>query len=143
MVASHFGGLPPRFWWIWAGAFVSALATFVFLFLAVYLTARGFGPRQVGLIVSCFGLGSLAAGPLGGTLADRVGRRPTLIGALLAAAACAVFLGLVRAPALVVVGVLGFGLCSTAARPALGAALADVVPEADRARAFGLLYWAN
>src|SRR5215468_2207903 len=50
---------------IWAGALVAALATFVFPFLALYLTARGLGPQEVGLVVSCLGLGTLAAGPVG------------------------------------------------------------------------------
>lgn len=143
LLAAHVGGLPSRFWWIWVGALVSALATFVFLFLAVYLTARGFDPQQVGEVVACFGLGTLAAGPVGGTLADRLGRRPTLLAALVASAACAGFLGVVRAPALVVPGVFAFGLAASAVYPALFAAIADVVPEPLRPRAYALLYWAN
>ena len=142
-IAAHFGGLPARFWWLWAGAILSAFATFVFLFLAVYLGARGFSPRDIGLLVSADGLGSLAAAPFGGWLADRVGRRPTLMAALAVTAAAAVFLGLVRAPALVVPGVLVFGLGSTMTFPALSAIIADLVPERDLERAFGLLYWAN
>lgn len=142
-LAAHLGGLPSRFWWIWAGAFVSALATFVFLFLAVYLTARGFDAQEVGLVASGYGLGALAAGPIGGTLADRLGRRPTLIGALLASAACAVLLGVASSPALVVPGALVFGLAASSVFPALFAMIADVVPEPDRRRAFALLYWAN
>lgn len=142
-LAAHIGGLPSRFWWVWCGAFVSALATFVFLFLAVYLTGRGFDPQRVGLIVATFGLGALAAGPLGGTLADRIGRRPTLLGALLASAASATFLGVVHAPGLVVAGVFAFGVSASSVFPALFATVADVVPEPDRPRAFGLLYWAN
>jgi MFS family permease len=142
-LAAHVGGLPSQFWWIWVGALVSALATFVFLFLAVYLTARGFDPQQVGLVGACFGLGTLAAGPLGGTLADRLGRRPTLIAALLASATCATWLGLVRTPALVVPGVFAFGVAASSVFPALFAMVADVVAEPDRPRAFGLLYWAN
>jgi predicted MFS family arabinose efflux permease len=125
------------------GAFVSALATFVFLFLAIYLTERGFDPQQVGLVGACFGLGTLAAGPVGGTFADRLGRRPTLLVSLLASAAFAALLGVARAPALVIPGVLVFGLASSAVFPALFAMVADVVPEGDRPRAFGVLYWAN
>jgi MFS family permease len=143
MLAGHFGGLPTRFWWLWAGAVVSAFATFVFLFLAVYLASRGFDARQIGLIVSADGLGSIAAAPVGGWLADRYGRRPTLVGALAISAAAAVFLAVVRAPALVVAGVLGFGLASTMTFPALSAIVADVVPPDRFERAFGLLYWAN
>jgi MFS family permease len=143
IVEAHAGGLPPRFWWIWAGAFVSALGTFVFLFLALYLKARGFDPARIGLVASCYGLGALAAGPLGGTLADRLGRRPTLLGALVADAICAAFLGLVSAPELVLIGVFALGLSASAIFPPLFAAVADLVPEPDRPRAFGLLYWAN
>jgi MFS family permease len=143
LLAGQVGGLSSRFWWIWAGVFVSALATFVFLFLSVYLTARGFDPQQVGLVVSGFGLGTLAAGPVGGSLADRLGRRPTLLAALVASAACAFFLGLVRSPALVVPGVFAFGLASSAIFPPLFAAVADVVPDPLRPRAYTLLYWAN
>jgi MFS family permease len=142
-LAAHLGGLPARFWWIWAGVFVSALATFVFLFLSVYLTARGLDPRQVGLVVAWFGLGTVAAGPVGGTLADRIGRRPTLLLALVASAACATFLGLVRSPALIAPGVFGFALAASSVFPSLFAAVADVVPEAERPRAFALVYWAN
>jgi MFS family permease len=143
LVADQLGGLPASFWWIWAGSLLSALATFVFLFLSVYLTARGLDPREVGVVVSCFGLGTLAAGPVGGTLADRIGRRPTLLAALVASAACAAFLALVRDPALVVPAVLAFGLASASMFPPLFAALADVVPEPLRPRAYALLYWAN
>jgi MFS family permease len=141
-VAAHVGGLPRRFWWIWAGAAVSALATFVFLFLAVYLTSLGFDPQRVGLVAACYGLGTLAAGPIGGTLADHYGRRPTLLVALIASATLATLLGLVRAPWLVVGGVFTFGVAATAVFPALFAAVGDVVPGPDRPRAFGLLYWA-
>jgi len=118
-LATHVGGLPARFWWLWGGAFVSALATFVFLFLAVYLTARGFDPPRVGRTVAAFGLGSLAAGPLGGTLADRIGRRPTLLGALVASATVAACVGFARAPALIAVGVFAFGLAATSVFPAI------------------------
>jgi predicted MFS family arabinose efflux permease len=140
---SSLRGLPTRFWWIWAGTLLSALATFVFLFLAVYLTSRGFPPQQVGLVAAGFGLGTLVAGPLGGTLADRWGRRPTLLAALVADAAFASVLAFARAPALIAAAVFAFGVAATAVFPALHAAVGDVVPAADRPRAFGLLYWAN
>ena len=78
-LAAHLGGLPSTFWWLWGGVLVSALATFVFPFLALFLTARGFTPARAGLVASLFGAGMLVSGPIAGALADRLGRRPTML----------------------------------------------------------------
>jgi MFS family permease len=51
-------------------------------------------------------------------------------------------LGLARSPVAVVVIAPFLGFFTDACRPPLQAAVADVVPSADRARAYGLLYWA-
>lgn len=142
-LTAHAGGLPATFWWLWAGAFVSSLANFVFPFLAVYLTARGFPPAQAGIIVSLFGAGILVAGPVAGALADRVGRRPTLLAALLGAAASAGALALVSSPAAIGPLVFLFGFSAASGRAPVQATIGDVVPLASRQRAFGLAYWAE
>jgi MFS family permease len=142
-LAHHAGGLPATFWWLWAGGLVNALATFIFPFLAVFLTSRGFTPTAAGFTTALFGAGGVTAGPLGGALADRVGRRKTLLLSLVSGAATASVLGLLHSPVLIAATVFAFGLGANLARPALSATVADVVPAADRSRAFGLLYWAN
>lgn len=142
-LASHVGGLPGTFWWLWSGALLSALATFVFPFLALFLTARGLSPSETGFVASFFAAGKILAGPVGGALADRVGRKPTIVGCLLVSAACAAVLALLSSPVAIAAVVFGFGASSRGTAPAIMAMLVDVVPEASRARAFGLLYWAN
>src|SRR2546430_10358391 len=87
--ASHVGGLPRLFWWLWSGALLSALATFVFPFLALFLTARGMSPSTTGFVASLFAGGMIFAGPGGGALPDRIGRKPTLLLGPLPAAAFA------------------------------------------------------
>jgi MFS family permease len=131
------------FWWLFAGSLLSALATFVAPFLALYLTARGLRPAVVGLLASCYGLGALFSGPLAGILSDSLGRRRTLLGALLATAASAVALAFVRPPFLVALAVLVFGAASSASRPPMRATVADVVAPLEVPRAFGWLYWAE
>lgn len=143
VLAAHAGGLPASFWWLWGGALVSALATFVFPFLTLYLTSHGLGAQRVGLLVALFGAGTLVAGPLGGAIADRAGRRPAMLAALVGTAVSAVFLGAVRAPALIAPGVLAFGITAGMAGPAISATISDVVTAEGRTRAFGLVYWAN
>src|SRR5947199_4436404 len=141
--ASHVGGLPRLFWWLWSGALLSALATFVFPFLALCLTARGMSPPTTGLVASFFAAGMIFAGPIGGALADRNGRKPTMLIGLFTAAVCAAALALLTSPVAIAAVVFAFGVSSQATSPAIMAMLADIIPEESRARAFGLVYWAN
>src|SRR5919204_318729 len=62
---AHLGGdLPAAFWWLFAGMLVNALATFVFPFLALFLTSRGISVARAGLVVALYGGGNGAgAGP--------------------------------------------------------------------------------
>ena len=142
-LASHVGGLPSTFWWLWGGAFLSALATFVFPFLAVFLTARGLSPASAGLVVSLFGVGGVVAGPLAGALADRIGRRPTMLAALLGAASSAVWLAFLSTLPAIAAAVLAFGVTSQSIHAPFMATIADVVPAEHRTRAYGLAYWGN
>ncbi len=142
-LAAHVGGLPSTFWWLWAGVLVCALATFVFPFLALFLTSRGFSPARAGSLVSLFGAGALVSGPIAGALADRLGRRPTMLFSLLGAAGSAAVLAFLSSPLAIAAVVFLFGLASQAVKVPSQATVADVVPPEMRPRAFGLLYWAN
>lgn len=136
-------GLPRAFWFLWLGALINRLGGFVVPFLALYLTQeRGFAVERAGLAASLFGVGALCAAPLGGWLSDRFGRRPTMVLGLGLGAVAMVHLGLARAPWHVELAAFLVGLVGDLYRPAVWAAVADQVPAADRARAFGLLYWA-
>jgi len=137
------GGLPPVFWTLWAGMLVNRLASFVITFLALYLVHdRGFSKDAAGRVVAIYGLGLLLAGPLGGALADRVGRRATMLFGLLAGGTCVATLGFVRDPTTITVLAFLAAVSGDVYRPAAQAAVADVVAPADRARAYGLIYWA-
>jgi MFS family permease len=142
-VRESVGGLPRTFWWLWTSTLVNRLGSFVVTFLTLYLTAdRGFSPAVAGLVVSAFGLGGVFGAIGGGVLADRLGRRPTLLAAQSLAALTTVLLGYTTAPALIALVAGLLGLTSNAARPAISAIMADLVPGTDRVRAFSLNYWA-
>ncbi len=137
------GGLPAPFWALWAGMLVNRLGSFVIVFLGLYLVReRGFTAAEAGRVVALYGLGVVAAGPVGGTLADRLGRRATMILGLVTGAASVCALAFTRDPA--ALAVLAFLAAGTGElyRPAMNAAVTDLVPPAERARAFGLVYWA-
>jgi MFS family permease len=134
--------LPRTYWLLWTGSLVNRLGSFVVPFLALYLTReRGFTVEQAGLVVSLYGLGVVLAGPLGGTLADRLGRRLTLAGGLWAGSGAMLLLGFSHPPAQIAAAAFLLGLMGELYRPAVSAAVADVVPPVDRTRAYGLLYW--
>lgn len=137
------GGLPTAFWALWAGMLVNRLGGFVVVFLGLYLVReRGFTAAEAGRVAALYGLGVVAAGPVGGALADRIGRRATMILGLVSGATSVCALAFTREP--VALAVLAFLAAGTGElyRPAMNAAVADLVPPPDRARAFGLVYWA-
>jgi MFS family permease len=137
------GGLPPLFWTLWAGMLVNRLASFVVTFLALYLVRdRGFSAGQAGEVVATYGFGLLLAGPLGGALADRLGRRQTMLLGLALGGCCVAVLGFLRDPAWLTFLAFLAALTGDIYRPAAQAAVADIVPAPDRARAYGLIYWA-
>jgi MFS family permease len=136
------GGLPGPFYVLLAGMFVNRLATFVATFLGLYLVnERGFPPDAAGRVVALFGVGILLAGPIGGTLADAVGRRATMLLSLVSGAFAVAGVGIFRDPALLALFAFLSALTSEMYRPALNAAVADLVPPPERQRAYGLVYW--
>jgi MFS family permease len=142
--ALHAEDLPPIFWVLWAGAFLNRLGNFVVPFLAIYLTEqRGASAAQAGLLVSLYGLGALLASLTGGALADRLGRRLTMVGALVTSALSMGQFLLASGGFHLALSVVALGFFGELYRPAMQAMVADLVPEgAPRLAAFGALYWA-
>jgi MFS family permease len=136
-------GLPRAFAWLFVGTLVNRLGTFVVPFLAIYLTEQArFSVERASFVVGLVGVGSIFSGPVGGVLADRVGRRLTMVGATTAGAVTMVALGFARDVTSICAAAFALGFANDLYRPALGAVVADVVPEALRPRAYGLLHWA-
>ena len=135
-------GMPRPFWILLGGSFVNRMGYLVEPFLALYLVGpRGLTATTAGVVVACFGVGAFASQPLGGYLADRIGRRATLVVGMLATAAAFMLLAAVRALVLIGVAAVLAGLAIDLYRPAVSAVIADLVPPEYRARAFALLYW--
>ncbi|HET6411099.1 MAG TPA: MFS transporter [Anaeromyxobacter sp.] len=136
-------GLPPAFWVLWWGVLLNRAASFVVGFLALYLVEeRGFGAAAAGRLVALYGAGGVVASLLGGALADRMGRRITMLVSLAGSAAAVAALALARSPVLLSLLTLSAGAAGQMYPPALNAAVADLVPFSERPRAFGLVYWA-
>jgi len=136
-------GLPPTYWLIWTGTLINRLGGFVIPFLTLYLTSqRQISVSQAALMVSFFGAGSFIAQLTGGELTDRLGRRPVMLTSFLVTPVAMVTLGLARAIPLIAVTTFAVGFFTDLYRPAVGAAIADLVPSESRTRAYGYNYWA-
>jgi len=136
-------GLPPTYWLLWTGTLVNRLGGFVIPFLTLYLTSQREIPvSQAALMVSLFGAGSFIAQLTGGELTDRLGRRPVMLTSFLVAPVMMITLGFARAIPLIAVATFAVGFFTDLYRPAVGAAIADLVPTESRTRAYGYNYWA-
>ncbi|MGV9215985.1 MFS transporter [Micromonospora sp. RB23] len=137
------GGLPGAFWYLWAGLLINRAGAFAMLFLSLYLTdARGASAAVAGAVVGAYGAGGAVGVLFGGVLADRWGRRSTLLAAHLATATLMVALAFSRPLLLIAAFAALVGVAHSMPGPALVAAIVDVVPTDRRSRAFNLEFWA-
>ncbi|MEM1056991.1 MAG: MFS transporter [Bacteroidota bacterium] len=134
---------PRAFWVLFAGTLVNRLGLVVLPFLTLYLTGvKGYSVEAATLVVSLHGAGGFVAGFAGGAMADRFGRKTVLVGSLLGGGALFAILPEVEAYVSLAAMMAGAGLVGEAYRPAVSAAVSDVVDPGRQARAFALIYWA-
>jgi MFS family permease len=115
-----------------------------FPFLTIYLVQElGASAAQAGLVIAAYSLFSTVSGIAGGWLADRVGRRPVLIGSISATAVLVMSMAFASEAWHVALVMVILGCVDPAFPPAARAAVADTVDEVHRPRAFGLLGVAN
>jgi len=115
-----------------------------FPFLTIYLVQTlGASAAQAGLVVAAYSVFSVGSGIAGGWLADRIGRRPVLIGSISCTAVLVLSMAMATEVWHVALVMLLLGCIDPAFVPAARAAVADTVEEPRRPRAFGLLSVAN
>lgn len=142
IVASQFGEMPQQIWILFVGVIVNRLGYLVTPFLVFYLGSRGVPAGRMPYVLGALGAGNLVGPAIGGLLADRVGRRPTMLAGLLATA---VSQGLLYAAPNVATLALAAALLSMSGSmvpPAAFAILTDTVAPERRRSAFSLFSWA-
>lgn len=135
--------MPPTFWFLWLGTLLNRLGSFVQPFLTFYLTSQlGFPVSTSAFMVSLLGAGSFISQLVGGELTDRLGRRPVMLLSFFVTPVFMVALGLAREIWQMVPALLLLGFFMDLYRPAVNAAVIDLVPAEKRTRAFAYIYWA-
>lgn len=137
---SHGAPLPRAVRALVAARAVNRLGAFALPFTAAILVEDfGTSVTTAGLVVASFGVASIPSRLLGGVLADRWGRRPTM---LLGLVGCAVaLLAFAASPTLLAaaLSVTLLGLAFELYEPPSQAIVADLCPPEQRPRAYSLL----
>ncbi|GLH99838.1 MFS transporter [Phytohabitans aurantiacus] len=129
-------------WALTATHFVSRAGGVARSFLVLYLTQeRDLSPATAGAVVAAVGVGDIGSQLLGGWLADRIGRRHTMLVGFLGTAIALIALGSAETMPGICAAAVGVGLMAELFRPVGSAVVADL-PAQERVRAFGLLFWA-
>ena len=130
----------PRFFMMCGFSFTVFLSAFQLFPTAPYrVLALGGGQFAAGLVLGFLTYASAFSAPFTGAVADRVGRRRTLVVASLVLAAFAFFYALVTRVELMLVGVIVHGVFWSALLSASAAYVTDFMPEHRRAE--GISYW--
>ena len=130
--------LPKPAWILFGGTFINRFGTFVIPFLILYLTRIGYTSAQAGLAVGAYGVGHLIASFAGGHLADRIGRRNTIVLSMFGSAASMLALSQARSYVPIVILTCITGALSELYRPASFALVGDLVGDEHRVTAFGI-----
>ncbi|MFE3790163.1 MFS transporter, partial [Streptomyces goshikiensis] len=138
---STFRGLPPTVWTLFAGTIVNRLGHLVTPFLVFLLADRGVTGTETSYVLGALGAGNLLGPALGGVLADRIGRRPTMLIGLLGAAAAQGALFLAPGPWTMATAALLLSVASATVGPAAYALMADSVAPERRRSAYALFGW--
>src|SRR5206468_7664734 len=116
--------------------FLNKFGTFVLPFLAIYMTGLGYTAAEAGVAIAAYGIGTLCASLLGGYLADRLGRRKTIVLSMFSVAVAMLCLSQARGLPMIILLSAVAGLTGELYRPASTALLADLVPAGQRVTAF-------
>jgi MFS family permease len=137
---AHLERFPGAFRWLIMGQAVTSAASGAFVpYAAIYLTRElGASGPQAGAIWAMAGVVGLIGSPLGGVLADRIGRRPVILFSLALNGALFVVIGTVTSLLVVALIVPVWGLVGDLMGPAVSAAIADMVGPELRVEAYAL-----
>ncbi|PPJ08846.1 MFS transporter [Nocardia nova] len=127
-----------RLWPLYAAGFVTAFgAHSIAAGLAGYTRQEHASLLTLGLLLAVYDGAEVLLKPVFGTLADRVGARPVLLGGLAAFTLASAAFALVGNPGLIGLARFGQGAAAAAFSPAAGAMVARLTPAAAHGRAFG------
>jgi len=137
---NSFSGLSKDIWLLAFVSFINRSGTMVLPFLTVYLTQElDFSKGRAGVVMGCFGLGSILGTYIGGYLSDRIGYYRVMFWTLFVSGLLFISLAQIKQFELLCVAVFVLSMVADAFRPANIAAASFYSSAANRTRSFSLL----
>lgn len=138
LLPSKIAELPRPAWVLFGGTFINRFGNFLSIFLVLYLTAKGYSVAIAGAALGAVGAGNLVGNVIGGSVADRFGRRGAIAVSMLGSGLSTILVPLVGNIIILFILVGIVGVFAQIYRPATGAILLDVVPDDRRTTAFAV-----
>lgn len=123
------GRFPPAIWALLFTTLIARAFGFAYPFLSYHLKDLGYSTQSVGQALAVFGIGWLIGQLITGWAADRIGRRRTLVIAMLASAVCLPLMAQAQAFWAVCAGAMVAGIVYDAPRPVVSAGIADLITD--------------
>lgn len=144
LYTNSFKGLSKETWMLSVVMLINRMGAMVLPFLGVYMTDKlGFSLKNVGLVLGCFGVGSLVGSLLGGYLTDRFGEYKIQTISLFAAAPLFLMIPLFKTVPSLMVMILVLSVVAELFRPANSVAITKYAKQGNLTRAFSLNRIAN
>jgi predicted MFS family arabinose efflux permease len=137
---NSFRGLSKEVWWLALITLINRAGTMVIPFLSLYLTKDlGFTLENVGVIMTCFGLGSLAGSWLGGKLTDLYGYYKVMFVSLLLTGILFIWIQVLESFVAICGGIFILMVIADAFRPATYVALTAYSKQENSTRSVTLI----
>lgn len=134
-----YSGLARSSWYLSLVLLVNRSGTMVLPFMTIYCTQHlHFTLAQAGIVMSMFGLGSLAGAFIGGKITDKYGFYDVQFGALLSGGLLFLILGFQKSLLSVCITTFILSVCNDAFRPANSTAVAHYSVPETRTRSYSL-----
>ena len=135
-----FRGLSKEVWWIALITLINRAGTMVIPFMSLYLTeSLNFTLKDVGWVMSAFGLGSVVGSWLGGKLTDKIGYYKVMLYSLFATGLLFIALQYLNTFATFCVGIFLVMLVADMFRPAMYVALSAYSKPENKTRSITLI----
>ncbi len=100
----------------------------------------GFGPVLLGLALTALQIGGMVGGPVAGTISDRSGRQPVVLGGLAATTVVVFTVTMIESPVLLIGAMAVLGCVLFAVRPVIHGWAMDLTPDHMHGSAISLLF---